>query len=240
MKKIIAILFCSIALLQGCSKGDQSTAPASLNDAASPAQAKKAVEEKKAAAAPKANKSLPIEEYQELNSGKQLLFTYVGISTMPVDYEKIATTISNEYRGQSDEFKKRDILNALKPGVEKEIAKAKEGRYFFMDLDGKIDKYDFNTKSFTITELNDSASYRYFYDLSEYRLSLINSANFSKLAISDENQARSIEGLRSKYQGLKTRVYFFAADTKLGETTVLGEITKVRVLDGKGNLLIEI
>lgn len=240
MKKIIAILFCASAMLQACSKSDQNTAPVSLNDAASPAQAKKAVEEQKAAAAPKANKSLPMEQYQELNSGKQLLFTYLGISTMPVDYEKIAATISNEYRSQSDEFKKRDILNALKPGVEKEVAKAKEGRYFFMDLDGKIDKYDFNTKSFAITEFNDSSSYRYFYDLSEYRLNFINSANFSKLAIADENQARSIEGLRSKYQGLKTRVYFFAADTKLGETTVLGEITKVRVLDSKGNVLAEI
>lgn len=240
MKEILTIVLCASALLQGCSKTEQTNAPVSLNDATSPTLAKKAVEENKAAAAPKANKSLPLEQYQELSSGKQLLFTYLGISTMPVDFEKIAAVISNEYRSQSDEFKKRDILNAIKPGVEKEIAKAKDGRYFYMDIDGRLDKYDFNTKSFTVIDLNDSGSYRYFYDLSEYKLNFTNNSSFNKITVLDENQARSIEGLRSKYQGIKTRIYFFAVDTKLGETTILGEITKVRISDGKGNTLTEI
>ncbi len=240
MKKTITIIFCASAVLLGCSKNEQSNTPISLNDATSPTLAKKAVEEHKAEAAPKANKALPLEKYQEINSGKQLLFTYLGISAMPVDYEKIANSISGEYRSQSDEFKKRDILNALKPGVDKEISKAKDGRYFYMDFDGKLEKYDFNTKSFIISDLTESGSYRYFYDLSEYKLSFINNADFNKMTVLDENQARSIESLRSKYQGIKVRVYFFAADTKLGESTVLGEITKIRATDGKGTLLAEI
>lgn len=245
MKKTIICLACFFAILQGCSKSESPPAaspgvpakPVSLQDATSTTQAAKAVEQAKTAAAPKADKSVSLDQYQGLNSGKQLLFAYLATSAMPVDYENVAAAISNEYRSQQDEFKKRDILNALKPGIDKEIAKAKENRYFFMDMEDQVAKYDFDAKAFPLPALANAESVRYFHDLSQYRLSLANQMNFAKLSVPDENQARTIETLRSKYAGLKTRVYFFVTETKLGETTVVGEVTKVHLLDNKGNVL---
>jgi len=238
MKLIFISAVILVAVLQGCSKSEGDNEPVSLKDAASPIQAKQAIEEQKAAAAPKANKSVPPDQYQELNSGKQLLFANLAVNSMPLDYEKIAAQISNEFSFQSDEFKKRDMLNALKPGIDKEVDKAKLGRYYFMEMNESLEKYDFNSKSFPVTALMESSSYRYFYDLSQYRLTFSNSLAFSKLAVPDENQARIVESLRTN-GSLKTRVYFFAADTKLGEPIVIGEITKVKISDKKGNLVAE-
>ncbi len=228
-------------MLQGCSKSDKDSPPVSLSDAASTAQVTKAVEVKKAADAPKADKSVPLTQYQEMNSGKQLLFSHLAISGMPVDYAKIAEMISKEYARESDEFKKRDILAALKPGVDKELARAKDGRYYYMDIEASWEKYDFDSKSFASPSIGESGRYFNFNDFAYgYRLEWPNGAAFSKLAVPDESQARAIEALRVKYNGINTRIYFFVADTKLGETTVLGEITKVKVMDAKGNLLSEI
>lgn len=240
MKKIIAIVICSFAVF-GCSKSDKDAPPISLSDATSSAQVKKAVEVQKAAEAPKADKSVPLTQYQEMNSGKQLLFSHLAISGMPIDYEKIASFISNEYNHQSDEFKKRDMVNALKSGIDKELAKAKDGRYYYMEISANWDKYDFGSKSFSTSDIGGNGRYFRFNDFAvTYRLEWPNAGQFSKLLVPDENQARAIEALRTKYNGIKTRVYFFITDTKLGDTTVLGEITKVQVMDAKGNLLAEI
>jgi hypothetical protein len=241
MKKILAIVICVVAVLQGCSKNDKDTHTVSLNDAMSSSAVKKAVEAKKAADAPKADKSVPLTQYQEMNSGKQLLFSHLAISGMPVDYAKIAESISTEYARESDEFKKRDIMNALKPGIDKEISKAKDGRYYYMNIDANWEKYDFASKSFASNNIGGSGRHFIFNDFSyHHKLEWSNGAAFSKLIVPDEGQARTIEALRIKYHNINTRIYFFLADTKLGEATVLGEITKVKVMDANNNLLGEI
>ncbi|MEX8501967.1 MAG: DUF4852 domain-containing protein [Leptothrix ochracea] len=241
MKKILAIVICVVAVLQGCSKKDKDTHPVSLNDAMSSSAAKKAVEVQKAADAPKADKSIPLTQYQEMNNGKQLLFSHLAISGMPVDYAKIAENISAEYTRESDEFKKRDIMNALKPGIDKEISKAKDGRYYYMNIDANWDKYDFASKSFASNNIAGSSRYFMFDNFAyRYKLEWSNGNAFSKLTVPDEGQARTIEALRIKHNGINTRIYFFLADTKLGESTVLGEITKVKVMDANGNVLSEI
>lgn len=66
---------------------------------------KQEVQAQKLAEAPKADKSIPLEQYQELTSGQQVMFSYLANSDMPVDYDKSAQAISAEYRGQSDDFK---------------------------------------------------------------------------------------------------------------------------------------
>ena len=168
------------------------------------------------------------------------MFIYLAMSNMPVDYEKISTILSNDYRSQNDEFKKRDILTALKPGIDAEMVKAKATRYFYMDVKASVDKYDFTTKSFAITDMGDATSYRYFFDAADYKLTFSNGDAFSKLPVADELQARNIESLRSQYQTMKVRLYFFAATTKLGETIVIGELTKARLLDAKDKVLAEL
>lgn len=229
---------CAFAVTPGCSKKDE--APVSLNDARSTVTVKNAVEQTKAAEAPKANRSTPLDQYQELTGGKQLLFTYQALSNMPVDFEKISSSISADYRGQGDDFKKRDILTALKPGIEKEIAKAKDARYYYSDQQAELDKYDFNEKAFGLKNIGSAGSYRYFNDISEYHYKYINGEKFSKFFVPEENQARTIEALRAKYDDLKVRVYLFLSDSELGDKNVLAEITKVVLTDSKGTTLAEI
>jgi hypothetical protein len=62
----------------------------------------------------------------------------------------------------------------------------------------------------------------------------------SKLPIENEETARTIESLRTKYNAIRLRVYFFASDTKLGEKIVRTEITKLKVMDAQGTVIAEI
>ncbi|ARV17616.1 hypothetical protein AEP_00656 [Curvibacter sp. AEP1-3] len=223
--------------LIACSKQENSS---TLNDAKSPEVLKQEVQAQKLAEAPKADKSMPLEQYQELSSGQQVMFSYLANSEMPIDYEKSAQAISAEYRGQSDDFKKRDLLNALKPRIDAEVAKAKSAKYFFANFDAELDKYDFESKAFPLKNLRDSGTYWYFYDVNAYRYSFLNGAVFNKIPVVDETMARTIESYRASYKKMTVRVYFYASSAKLGESTLMGEITRVRLYDGKGTLLAEI
>lgn len=223
--------------LMACS--GQEGAP-TLSDAKSADLVKQEVQAQKLAEAPQADPSVPLEQYQELSSGQQVMFSYLASSEMPVDYDKSAQAISAEYRGQSDDFKKRDLLNALKPRIDAEIAKAKSAKYFFANFDAELDKYDFESQSFALKNLRDSSTYWYFYDVNAYRYGFLNSANFSKLPVADEALARTVESYRASYKKMTLRVYFYAASTKLGEPHLLGEIMRVRLYDSKGTLLSEI
>jgi hypothetical protein len=239
MSKLIQLAVTSALAfsLIACSK--QENAP-TLSDAKSPGVLKQEVQAQKLVEAPKADKSIPLEQYQELTSGQQVMFSFLANSDMPIDYERSAQAISVEYRSQSDDFKKRDLLNALKPRIDAEVAKAKSDKYFFANFDAELDKYDFESKAFPLKNLRDSGTYWYFYDVNSYRYSFLNGTVYNKLPVVDETMARTIESYRASYKKMTVRVYFYASSTKLGEPTLMGEITRVRLYDGKGTLLAEI
>ena len=239
------ILITSAALLlTACGKeGDRPAdpAPATLGDAQSPAKAKQAVQAQQSAAAPRGDKSVPLENYQELKSGRQLLYAFLAASPLPVDFDKVAQDISQPYARERDEFKKRDLLAALKPAVEAEVAKAKAQKYYYMTMgrSNVVDKYDFTERAFAIPELRDGDGYHYFNDIHSYQLGFSNAKAFGALKVPDEETARMIEGLRSQYDQLTLRVYFFANDTELGSTRLKGEIMHVQLLDRHGKVLAE-
>jgi hypothetical protein len=236
--RLIPIAFAAlVAALSGCSKEEKPTV--SLDELKSPEKLKKAIEKKEAAAAPKADKSVPIEQYKELSDGKQLMFTVLAASKMPVDYEKIAGIISSDYRSTKDEFKKKDLLTALKPGIDAEVEKAKGELYLYMDVSDSINKYDFESKSFPVPSFRETGSLRYFHKMPAYNLTFSNQKDFSDFPVADETAARNIESMRTKYQQMKIRIYFFASGTKLGDPTLTGEVTKIRLLDSKGAVLAE-
>jgi hypothetical protein len=237
MKKVVFSILVAAILAAGCSKNEEQV---SLNDANSASKAQKAIEEKKVAAAPRADPSVPMEQYRDMNSGRQLMFAYLAADSMPVDYEKVAGIVSQDFRRETDEFKRRDTLNALKPGIDGEIAKAKQGRYYYMDIEDSLEKYDFDSKSFTIPAFLDSTTYRYFFDDSTYRLAFSNGSAFSKLKVADEELARTLESMRSRQGRLNIKVFFFAGATELGQPRLMGEITKLQILDRKGKVLAEI
>lgn len=190
------------------------------------------------AATPKADKSTPPENYIELNSGNQLMFAYLGLMNTPPDYKEIADQYSKDYARSSDEFKKNDLLEALKPRIDAEIAKAKSSRYVKLSLDRPIEKYDFEKKAFPLnSSLWEAGSYRYFSDHSAYKLSFSNGDAFRLLKTPTEEEARKIESLRAQYRELQLVVYSFIQDANPSERSVKAEIVKVVLLDNKGNVL---
>ena len=165
------------------------------------------------------------------------MFAYLAADTLPLDYEKIAARISDDYRGEGDVFKKNDLLQALKPAIDAELTKSKSNMYYYMMDDDGVNSYDFATKSFQIPRLSTSGNYTYFYDNSSFKLEYSNPVDFSRVEVTDETRARLIEKLQAR--GLMTKVYFFASSTELGSPIVKAEITKVQILDRQGNVLAE-
>lgn len=246
-KSIILAIVIASMVISACSKGDgDNPAPApapSLSDARNLEKVKKAVEEKKAADAPKADKSIPLEDYKKLD-GISLMFVYIAMSNDIVDYENIASVVSKDFRIESDSFKKRDILNGLTPKIDESIGimKRKESKYFITEYEADIGKYDFDAKFFPINNFLNKGDgyYQYFNDASNWHWSEANKGKFEKLPISDEIMARKIESMRSNGNRMKILVYMFASDVKLGEKTVNMEITYLKLMDNKGNVLAEL
>lgn len=231
-------------VIQGCGKKEGETAVAEESGPApSLQQALSAETQQKAklAVLPKGDRNMPLENYQELTSGNQLMFLYSGISGMPVDYDKVASAYSNEYRSTNDGFKKQDVLNALKPRIESEIERAKVQRYV-RHISGNsrpLDSYDFNQQGFPV---NDSlvlpSSYSYFNDNSSYKISFTNGEQFKLLKVADQAKARQIEDYLGKYKELTLVAYAFAQDVDPNNMIVKAEIVKLKLLDPQGNELL--
>jgi len=236
----LALLPFTISLLTACSKNEQ--AP-TIQDAMSGQKAQESVQAKQIAAAPKGDKSLALSNYQSLNDGKQLMFAYYAASSEPIDYDKIASILAPEkYARETDEFKKRDTLNALKPQIDAAVAKSKESKYYktVIGASNDIDKYDFETKSFNLKNIPSGNAYQFFTDAaSEFHYTFVNGENYKHLKVENEEAARKVEGLRTKYGALEIVVYLFAGDTKIGEKTINAEIMRLQVTDKQGTVLLE-
>ncbi len=240
-KALVALFSLAAAMsMVGCSKDEKSAeSPKEPTQAASPAAAPEPA--KVAATAPKADPSVPLDQYAEFTSGRQIMFSYLALSKAPVDYEQVASKISHEYARQSDVFKKRELFESLKPGIDDSIEKAKANRHHSMKISYvQLTSYDFNTKSFKIDSMAGSGYTISFGDSFDgYKIELGNSDKFSTLVVENEQLARKIEAQRTS--GLfDLKLYFFITGTVPGKTTMTGEITKVQVLGKNNELLGEI
>jgi hypothetical protein len=238
-RTLLALAMMATLSITGCSgKKDQAdgdkaaNAPAGLQAAMSPDGQKAAA----IAALPKADTNVPLTQYFELKSGNQLMFMYYAMSTLPIDYEKIASVYSRDYMNTSDAFKKSDILKAVTPIIDAEVAKAKANRYFMVTNDVNLSSYDFTAKGFSIKDDLSASSYHYYYDNQTYQYSYTNGDSMQMLKVSDESVARQIESLRGN-QLLHLRIYAFAQDIDLSNQRVEAQIVKMQLLDAHGNVL---
>jgi hypothetical protein len=225
------------AALAACGQKTDTAAP-TLADATAPKAMEAIKEDVARASLPKANKATPIEDYIEFSSGHQIMFAYLALAAMPVDYKEIASTYSQDFARASDEFRKNDLLIALKPKIDDEVSKAGKRRYAKMTIDNPIEKYDFDKKGFPVeNSLWQSGSYRYFNDNSAYRLGFSNGDAFRYLNVASEEGARTIEGLRSKYEPLQMVVYFYTQEADVSKKSIKAEIVKIALLGKNGNVL---
>ena len=166
------------------------------------------------------------------------MFAYLAMAAMPIDYNEIAGSYSQDYARTNDEFRKNDLLSALKPKIDAEVAKAGAGRYVRLSIDNPIGKYDFEKKGFPLESgVWESGAYRYFNDNNAYKLGFTNGDAFRYLTVTSEESARAIESARSKYQTLQLLIYGYTQDADIANKTVKAEIVKIALVDGKGNVL---
>jgi len=234
--------------LAACSGQKDQSAPAatadkaSVSDALSPAAIQKAAEAAKAATLPQPDANTPDASYVKITSGNQLMFLYAAYSGLPPDFASMANAYSREYRGTNDSFRKHDLLVAIQPKLEAEIANAKAHPYVIWDTDSpNLNHYDFDRKGFVSDSgYLDEGGYGYFYDNSDYKLGFSNGSDFKFLSVTDDTLARRVESLVGKYNSMSLRIFGFVQTTDGSNTNLVKAlITKVQVLDNKGNLLFE-
>lgn len=244
MKKIQSMFLVLLAVVVSAGCGDKASekkvaeSKPTLTDVTSGENAKKIKEAVVQAARPKADKNTPMENYLELGSGNQLMFAYLALMNAPIDHKEIAEKYSKDYSRASDEFKKNDLLIALKPRIDEEIAKSKSARYVKISMNRAIEKFDFEKKGFPLTDMVwDPRSYQYFNDNSEYKLSFSNGESYRYLKTASEEDARKIEGMRSAGTPMNLMVYCFMQDADPSNKSIKAEIVKVSLVDKKGDVL---
>lgn len=218
----------------------QAPTPAAPNLAQ--ATSPQAVRDAQAAAArdalPNADTATPESSYITLDSGNQLMYAYLALTGMPPDYPQIANSVSKDYARATDEFRKHDLLVALTPKIDAEIAAAKSRRYFKMTLQNPIGKYSFDQKGFPLdNSLWEAGAYRYFFDNGEYKLGFSNGEAFRYLGVRDEATARAIEAQRARFDAVKLTVYGYLQSADTAQKIVTAQIVKVALVDKQGNVL---
>lgn len=235
-KSLLLICFISLIVgLVGCSKKDDAnnTTDKSGTPNLADAMSQKGKEQAAISALPEGNASTPLSQYKELTGDNDIMFVYYALSSLPVDYDKVLMSYSDDYRRASDEFKKQDILKALKPKLDQEIAAAKNARYLKMTWDNfSLRKYDFQAKGFP-NELSNGSNLGW----GAYRLAFTNGDNFKFYKVEDEAKARMIEEKRSKYETLNLVVYVYAQDADLNEKYIKTQVMKVALQDKHGTEL---
>jgi len=209
-----------------------------LADAARPAAMAEQAKEAARAQLPKGDPNTPAGSYLDIDSGNQIMFAYLSIAGMPIDYNEVAGNYSRDYTATSDEFKKNDLLKALKTKIDAGVAQAAGQRYVKLEVADSVGKYDFDKKGFPLdSSVWEKGSYRYFNDNGGYKIGFNNGAQFRYLSVPEEDKARVIEGLRSKYEAMRTVVYGYVQDADVSKKVVLAQILKIELTDKNGNIL---
>ncbi|HUE02216.1 MAG TPA: hypothetical protein VMR62_21785 [Bryobacteraceae bacterium] len=189
---------------------------------------------------PHGDPNVPDAQFAQLDSGYQLGTLFYALSGMPPDFESLASAASQEYRSASDQFRKRDLMLALRPQIDSQLSayKAPRNRYFSMVISGSLPlgHYDFNTQSFPVTANFDADRYQYFNDAPQYTFSYSNGAAFQKFRVPDEQRAKEIEDIVTKGSGWGGRAtaYLFIQAADTSHTRLSAQILHV-VLEQSGH-----
>ncbi len=239
-------LVATLSVLAACSgKKNDSAAPTSkppVSDLLTPKVIQNAAAQAKQDNLAKPDYSTPDSAYVEITKGNQLMFLDAAFSGLPPNYDKMAKAFSSDYRTTSDEFKKHDLMAAIIPKLDAEIADAKAHPYVLLsDSNPSLSHYDFDKKSFTLGSAEfRSGGYFSYYDNSGYVIALTNGEAFQQLPVPDEAHAKAIESLVSKYQSVHIKIFAFVQATDdSGTPTVQATITKIQLLDAHGQVLVE-
>lgn len=226
------ILLCGLAACSKNENKDNNSAQTNEVPSLADATSSKGIQQAKVNALPQGNQSTPLSQYRKLENENDVMFTFYALSSLPIDYDKLLKTYSQDYQFSTDEFKKQDMQKALKPKIDQQIANAKSSNYIKV-IWGQfsLDKYDFQEKGFPQHKLTKEVNFGWGYD---YRIEFTNGEDFKLLKVADEAKARIIEEKRSKGENLDLIIYAFAQDSSLDNHHVKAQILKVVLVDKNG------
>jgi hypothetical protein len=188
---------------------------------------------------PQADRNVPDSQFVELDSGYKTGALFYALSGLPPDYEKLAIAESQDYRSTSDAFRRRDLMQALKPQIDQQIQAYKDprNRYFTARVGNglPLGHYDFKSNSFPLTQDLSSGTYHYFNDAAYYSYAFTNGNAFQRFPLADEQKAKDVEDLVTKgltYQG-DAVAHMFAQGADPANNRVLMQIVRM-VLHGPG------
>lgn len=208
-------------------------------------EARANAEQTRLAALPKPDPSTPDSAYVPITDGSQLMFLYAANSGLPPDYEQLALQYSSDYRETQDSFRKRDLLTALKPKIDAQIADAKTHPYLlWTDSSPDLGHYDFDRKGFPVNTalLSDGgAGYVSGFGYSgNYQLGFDNSPGYRFMPVADESVAKEIERLVGRYGKLSLKIQAFARSTQDNQRAVIAHITKTQLIGPNQQILAEV
>jgi len=225
----------------------QALSPYAMEQARQKAEQEARVNAEKAriAALPQPDPSTPDSAYVPITDGSQLMFLYAANSGLPPDYEQLATQYSRDYRETQDSFRKRDLLTALTPKIDMQIADAKVHPYLlWTDSSPDLGHYDFNRKGFPVnTALLTDGGYGYISSNGwggNNQLGFDNSSGYRFIPVADEAVAKEIEKLVGRYGKLSLKIHAFAHSTQDNNHAVMAHITKTQLIGPNEQVLAEV
>lgn len=236
----LALGACSHSTPPATAAASSAPSSTSLRQALSPAAVAQAADAAKAADLPQPDYATPDSAYVPIDDATQLWALYAAISGMPPNYDQMAQDASSQYRETTDTFRKHDILAALRPKFDAEIAAAKDHRYITWTVEGAgIEHYDFKRHAFpNIVTIFEPGSRMELSNDINISLRVTNGQDFELLPVPDEATARTIEGYVGQDPWLRLRIFAFAQTTGSGnEAHVDAVITKVELSSPQGQLL---
>lgn len=210
---------------------------------------------------PHADPSVPEASYfRTTPNNNDVLFARLAVSDKPVDYDRVAYYTDKEYSQTSDAFKKKELLDKLKPKIDERIAFAKEHRYLVLISDHTVNEfshYDFDKKGFRLNRMADGRfslrdegfnrvkSDTHDKNIEQVWVYMTNPKEFSYVYPTSEENAKKLETIfqTNLYdQGLRAEYYVVIQATvpeSGNDSSVYGELTKIKIVDLKGNVLAE-
>ena len=234
---LLALFVVGLVALAACSKTPPALAAAASMPTATAAPG---------ADVPTAALATPDSAYVPINQPSQVWLMYAGLSGESVD-DDLLSHVSPTYQGTLDPFQRRDLRAKLIPGLQTDLATAKDHRYvIFVDRSGRLAPYNFDHKAFGFASalMNGDASVAHGQMAGVSLIDVLptNAGAFQWLTVPDQAKARELQakitaGLMPQ---VKVWAYVQGASEVHGITrTLFVQITKVQILDPQGRILLE-
>ncbi|QBY56020.1 DUF4852 domain-containing protein [Cupriavidus oxalaticus] len=191
----------------------------------------------------------PARAYHKATSGVDLAYLYFALTDIPVDFDALAADVSEEYRRTTDTFKKKEMLDALRPEIQSKIAALKANPFIVLQADSSLGHYDLPSQSFPVKGLPlGPGEYLHFYG-ANYRVAISNGADFRQLKVADEGRARAMEAIvtngvpgsviRNAYP-TKAEMFLYAQAADKNTRVMQFQLVQLKLMDEKGELVGEI